>query len=385
MSEARTPRSRSGFTLIELLVVIAIIAVLIALLLPAVQSAREAARRAQCTNNLKQIGLAFFNYESSNGTFPPTSIDVPMPTGGPGSWIYSASWSAFARVAPFAEQGAMYNSINFNWSPAYPIDYDSPQNTTVSYTPVAYLFCPSDPGSHINDATLGNTLTATTSYGTCDGDWYVWSVNWGATNSIGPMNRSLFGPVYARRIAMVTDGTSNTLAASEGLIGHGQMRSCGNPGSSPSDPNTGTYSYTNIPAPGPASIAALTYQINNCGTATGKPKAGGPIGHTRWCDGGVYYSGFTTAITPNGDPTTMSRATGYSNAGQIVPMDWDFADENDGGPTFMALNASSKHPGGVNALFADGSVHFVKNSVSPITWYALGTIAGGEVISSDSY
>jgi prepilin-type N-terminal cleavage/methylation domain-containing protein/prepilin-type processing-associated H-X9-DG protein len=382
MSEARTPRSRSGFTLIELLVVIAIIAVLIALLLPAVQSAREAARRAQCTNNLKQMGLAFFNYESANGTFPPTSIDVPAPVGAPGTWLYSVSWSPFVRSAPFLEQSGLYNAVNFSGA----FDYDDPTNTTVSYTPLTYMFCPSDPGSHIDDASLGGTGCATTSYGTCNGDWYVWSVNWGATNSVGPMNRSLFGPNYARRIAMITDGTSNTIAASEGLIGHGQMRSCsGSVGSPPSDPITGPYSFTNIPAPGPASVAALTYQINNCGTATSKPKAGGPIGHTRYCDGGVYYSGFTTAITPNGDPTTASRATGYSNGGQVVPMDWDWIDENDGGPTYMALNASSKHPGGVNALFADGSVHFIKNSVSPITWRGLGTIAGGEVLSSDQY
>ena len=373
-------RARRGFTLIELLVVIAIIAVLIALLLPAVQSAREAARRIQCTNNLKQIGLAFFNYESAIGSFPPTSIDVPAPVGAPGTWLYSVSWSPFVRAAAFIEQSALYNSVNFGGA----FDYDDPTNTTVSYTPLTYLFCPSDPGSHYDDASLGGTGCATTSYGTCNGDWYVWSVNWGATNSVGPMNRSLFGPNYARRIAMITDGTSNTMAASEGLIGHGQMRSCGSSGS-PSDPVTGTYSFTNIPAPGPASLAALAYQINNCGTATGKAKAGGPIGHTRYCDGGVYYSGFTTAITPNGDPKTQSRATGYANAGQTVPMDWDWVDENDGGPTFMALNASSNHPGGVNALFADGSVRFIKNSVSPVTWYGLGTIAGGEVISSDSY
>jgi prepilin-type N-terminal cleavage/methylation domain-containing protein/prepilin-type processing-associated H-X9-DG protein len=382
MQRPRSTRRRvAGFTLIELLVVIAIIAVLIALLLPAVQSAREAARRIQCTNNLKQMGLAFFNYESGNASFPPTSINVPAPVGAPGTWIYSVSWSALARSFPYLEQTQMFNSVNFGGN----FDYDDPTNTTVSMTPVPMLYCPSDPGSHVDDASLGNTGQSTTSYGTCDGDWYVWSVNWGATNSVGPMNRSLFGPNYARRIAMVTDGTSNTLAASEGLIGHGQMRSCLNTPTAASDPITGTYSYTNIPAPGPASLAALTYQINNCGTPTGKTKAGGPIGHTRALDGGVYYSGFTTAITPNADPSTVSRATGKSNAGQVVAMDWDSVDENDGGPTFMALDATSNHPGGVNALFADGSVHFIKNSISPVTWYALGTIAGGEVISSDQY
>lgn len=237
--------SRRGFTLIELLVVIAIIAVLIALLLPAVQSAREAARRSQCVNNLKQIGLALHNYESANGVFPPTSINFPAPVGGPGTWLYSSSWSAFGRMAPYWEQGAFFNAINFNW------DYDDLPNTTVCCTPLSLLFCPSDPGSHIDDASLGGTGCATTSYGTCDGDWYVWSVNWGSVNSVGPMNRSMFGPNYSRRLAMVTDGLSNTLAVSEGYIGHAQMRSCMSSPSAPSDSTTGTWTPTNVPPPVP--------------------------------------------------------------------------------------------------------------------------------------
>ncbi|MFI5455843.1 MAG: DUF1559 domain-containing protein [Isosphaerales bacterium] len=370
-------RSASGFTLIELLVVIAIIAVLIALLLPAVQSAREAARRIQCTNNLKQIGLAFHNYESANSSFSMTTILVPTANGGVGSWSYQSSWSAFARSSPFLEQGAFYNAINFDFT------YSQASNTTVTFTPLAFLYCPSDPGLHLDDASLGNTGDATTSYGTCDGDWYVWSVNWGTPNTVGPMNRSMFGPNYSRRIAMVTDGLSNTLMAAEGFIGHAQMRSCSSGGATISDPVTGTYSYFNVPAPGPNSAAALAYQITHCGAANGAVKAGGPIGHTRWANGGVYYSGFTTAMPPNQTVSTISR--GGSNVGRNLPMDWDSVDENDAGPTYMSLCASSYHPSGVNALFGDGSVRFVKNSVNPVTWYGLGTIAGGEVISSDQY
>jgi prepilin-type processing-associated H-X9-DG protein len=327
------------------------------------------------------------NYESANAAFSPTTILVPSPNSGTGAkpvWLFQSSWSAFARSTPFMEQGSFYNAINFDYT------YSDGTNTTVSFTPLAFLYCPSDPGSHIDDSSLGGTGDATTSYGTCDGDWYVWSVNWGTPNTVGPMNRSLFGPNYSRRIAMITDGTSNTLMAAEGYIGHAQMRSCSTGGSAISDPVTGTYSPTNIPAPGPASAAALAYQINNCPGSVGKIKQGGPIGHTRWANGGVYYSGFTTAMPPNQGLSTVSQAyysagVPASNFGKNLPMDWDSVDENDGGPTYMSLAASSMHPGGVNALFADGSVHFVKNSISPLTWTALGTIAGGEVVSSDSY
>lgn len=88
---------------------------------------------------------------------------------------------------------------------------------------------------------------------------------------------------------------------------------------------------------------------------------------------------------PNSNVKAKSRATGASNAGAVVAMDWDSTDENDGGPTYMANSASSYHPGGVNTVFADGSVRFIKDSISAVTWRALGTMAGGEVISGDSY
>src|SRR5438067_7704658 len=128
MRERRT----RGFTLIELLVVIAIMAVLIALLLPAVQAAREAARRIQCTNNLKQLGLALHNYESIAGALPPSVVVAKS-----GSTFWSNGWSIHGRVLPFMEQGTAFNSINFSFS------YSIPDNTTVSRLSLSSFLCPS--------------------------------------------------------------------------------------------------------------------------------------------------------------------------------------------------------------------------------------------------
>ncbi len=351
--------SRRGFTLIELLVVIAIIAVLIALLLPAVQAAREAARRAQCTNNLKQIGLGAHNYESTNGAFPPANVLQ----GTWGSVIWTNNFSALAKILPFMEQGNVFNSLNY-------VQKDSnATNTTVCGLTLNSFVCPSDPNTKsFNDS---GTVFGGSNYGSSDGDWYVFSFATGApagTTWAGMPSRNMFAVNKARAIAEVTDGLSNTLLFSEIKTFDNRLKckklSVVSPFNEPSP---------NGPIPADYSGAGCTF---------------GNTMHTRWTNGGVYHSGFTTAWSPNKITTytnTTPLTTGISSSLGTVDTDVISVNENDGGPTFAAFTARSYHSGGVNALFADGSVRFVKSSVDGNTWRALGTVQGGEVVSSDSY
>ncbi len=356
---------RAGFTLIELLVVIAIIAVLIALLLPAVQSAREAARRIQCTNNLKQLGLAMHNYESANGAFPPSGAYSFF-----GGVIFQGNqFSPTCRIMPYAEQGSMYNAMNFS------LEYSDPTNFTVMGVRAPFTICPSE----INpQAGLTNDgLFYPTNYAWCMGDWFVYGGTPGNAGSISNLTRSMFSINLSRRFASITDGTSNTLFGAEVKASCPQLRHCYPAGTTPPG-----LSYTSYPNTTIAGVAYIQANSSSCKQQD--------VGHLRWNDGAGPYAGMTTALTPNAHTGILAtnvtlNPAGTSYTGGYLDFDWYSTDENDGGPSFGAITARSFHPGGVNALFCDGSVHFVKDSLGCSTWQALGTVAGGEVISSDQY
>jgi prepilin-type N-terminal cleavage/methylation domain-containing protein/prepilin-type processing-associated H-X9-DG protein len=341
-------QGRRGFTLIELLVVIAIIAVLIALLLPAVQAAREAARRMQCVNNLKQLGLAVHNYEGTYGGLPPQQI-----LGYSGTTItFKSQWGATSRLAPYLELGPLYNSINYSQKTS------DLSNTTVVSTSIKTLICPSEVKSQPITSTSSSGVTSTygiSNYGWSSGDWYTFG---GPGASPG---RCAFGTNLSRTWAAFTDGTSQTVLGSEVKAYQTAYHNC--PGSVPS----GLANPSALPDPSTV-LSVVAGAASQCGTPAS--------GHTKWCHGDTFNDAFTTALTPN----TRSPSGTPAQDSDLVSVD-----EDDGGPTYSAVTSRSYHPGGVNSLFGDGSVKFIKSTINWQTWRALGTVAGGEVVDASSY
>jgi prepilin-type N-terminal cleavage/methylation domain-containing protein/prepilin-type processing-associated H-X9-DG protein len=355
---------RRGFTLIELLVVIAIIAVLIALLLPAVQAAREAARRIQCTNNLKQIGLALHNYLSQTGSFPMGSGSGMYSL--PNTYLAKECWSIHSAILPQLEQTTLFNAINFNWtcdSTGYPTAY---ANQTVFTSQVKAFLCPSDPNAWSigNDNTSGNNCyfgsigTTTDTLGSNAPTYTV------PTLSNVPTT-GLFAYQQCKTISAIVDGTSNTIAFAESTVGTptavARQKLIGLVNVPLSTTAILQNALTNVPA-----VQAAIQQCSQFWVAGGYT-ANDQRGDT-WCQGAMCATLFNTVVPPNGQNDS-----------------WAYCDAYASGAVSNISNSDSYHPGGVNVLIADGSVRFIKNSVNQVSWMGLGTINGGEVISGDSY
>jgi prepilin-type N-terminal cleavage/methylation domain-containing protein len=315
-----------AFTLIELLVVIAIIAILIALLLPAVQQAREAARRTQCKNNLKQMGLALHNYHDVHNTLPPQAIY--------GYWNGSAhlprhhTW--ISLLLPYFEQAALYNQINFS-TPAW-----GQPHVTGNLLPA--LLCPSDTG--ITKANTRNVVY--TNYAASEGHhWW---------NDAGQANRGVFTNTLESKFKDITDGTSNTVAIAE--------------------------------------VTGASYQERTGGNTngTGRPRVGNEaVFRSAFC-----ASTFTTEVTQgrtggNGAPPGPvythpdgSALSGWFQGGS--PHHYAPIFMNHGGINAHWSGSNSLHTGGHQVGMADGSVQFVSQNIDWGLWRALGSVNGGETV-----
>jgi prepilin-type N-terminal cleavage/methylation domain-containing protein/prepilin-type processing-associated H-X9-DG protein len=325
-------RRRKAFTLIELLVVIAIIAVLIALLLPAVQAAREAARRAQCVNNIKQLGIAMHNYHDTVGAFPfGTKLwkgDPLAAKGVPGSWYDDHGW--YGMILPYIEQQAIAQSIN------YSLSFSGPENSTSRRAHVNVFGCPSD---GIKEDEFGQL-----NWARCRGNY---AVNFGNTDYGQNSNRKdpitglavPFGgaPFTYKRalpIAQIIDGTSQTLMWGEVLA--------------PID----------------------------------SPGWDGPISEIQIAIGGQTFEAWYTPNARNPDEVVRACPPASAQTGGIRCKQ---ISNNPGPEDQQFFVARSHHSGGVNVGMCDGSVRFMKDSINRVTWRALSTGQGGEVISSDGY
>ena len=336
MRSSRTDSRLAAFSLVELLVVIAIIGVLVALLLPAVQAAREAARRNTCKNNLKQLGIAALNYESSKKHLPP-SVQFDYSTT-PGSNI---GWGVHGQMMPFMEQQAVSNLINLK----NPCD----GQIAISNVRIPSFQCPSDSRSaEVRDTGSGKPFLYPTNYGFNMGTWMVYDP---ASHTGGD---GVFCPNSDLPLSRIADGTSNTLLSGEVKAWQPYTRD-GGPGS------------TTIPNTVAEAIAHVASDGDKKDT-----------GHTEWPHGRVHHSGITATMTPN-------TATPFDLNGEQVDGDFNSWQEFKGGssgqPTYAMVTVRSHHAGQSQAGMVDGSVQSVNDGMDLLVWRAMATRDGGETAS----
>jgi prepilin-type N-terminal cleavage/methylation domain-containing protein/prepilin-type processing-associated H-X9-DG protein len=354
---------RRGFTLIELLVVIAIIAVLIALLLPAVQAAREAARRTQCVNNMKQIGLALHNYHDVVGSFPMgAGLEAYS---GPGVFSAKQGFSALAAMLPQLGETPTFNAINFSWAcedSSTALCYMI--NKTGQSVKINAFCCPSDPNAGVPD--LNNTANTNNYYGCIGTTTFITSNTLvGVLSNVQTTGIFTWQGVYGVRD--VIDGTTNTIGFAECVVG--------NQSSQVKQKRIGMTSVTAVPS------AALVLDASSVPTQTlaaiaacdkaWNSGSGMSIDRQRgenWAHGCNDMTMFNTVVVPNDKNDA-----------------WVNCSQTSSGALSNITNSDSWHSGGVNVLMTDGSVKFIKDSINIRTWWALGTKGNGEVISADSY
>lgn len=329
-------RRPTAFTLVELLVVIAIIGILVALLLPAIQAAREAARRSQCKNNLRQLALAVHNFESSKKRLPP-SVAIDLEAVDPAA--NNVAWGVHGHILPYLEEQALAGMVDLNKA------WDT--QMTINDLRIAVYSCPSDEKApEVRDTGAGKPRLYATTYGFNQGTWFVYDP---ATKRGGD---GVFYPNSFLRLAQIEDGTSKTLLVAEVKAWTPYTRNGGPAG-------------TEIPA--------------NIDLAKAQVASGAEFkdtGHTEWPDGRVHHTGFTATLPPN-------TRVPYDRNGEMLDADYNSWQEGKGGiatttPSYAIITSRSYHPGGVQVALVDGSCQSISDEIDILVWRAMATRAGGE-------